>query len=375
MSDHPSFPLVNVADSPQSKPARCRCLSRACLLATVRQQWMLPAVALMAVFGALFPSPGLTVYSIGMPMCTGALFALQGLRLNLTEFRHALVAAHVHVMLQAFSLLLTPALYFGAVFHWKWEEALITRPYAVGTMAQMCMPTTASTSLVFTIQAGGDASAATLNMAGGQMIGAIVAPLTVALFLGASGSHQDLPHTLWKLCYEILLPLCGGVLTQVVLRRSAVGRRVLGVRAWGVLMITVLLLLFYLIFCKAFGPGSEMPSPTTLLVVIGWETGVHLLLVALAWAVSYPLAAPRRAMFVLVAPQKTEGLAAALLTIMFDGSPDFSVGELMLPIVVYHSVQMIFATALVPMLRAYVARRAAPKLEVEPAAEYEALPP
>ena len=44
-------------------------------------------------------------------------------------------------------------------------------------------------------------------MAGGQMIGAIVAPLTVALFLGASGSHQDLPHTLWKLCYEILLPL------------------------------------------------------------------------------------------------------------------------------------------------------------------------
>ena len=151
MSDHPSFPLVNVADSPQSKPARCRCLSRACLLATVRQQWMLPAVALMAVFGALFPTPGLKNYSIGMPMCTGALFALQGLRLNLTEFRHALVAAHVHVMLQTFSLLLTPALYFGAVFHWKWEEALITRPYAVGTMAQMCMPTPASTSLVFTI--------------------------------------------------------------------------------------------------------------------------------------------------------------------------------------------------------------------------------
>ena len=82
-----------------------------------------------------------------------------------------------------------------------------------------------------------------------------------------------------------------------------------------------------------------------------------------------------RRRFLLVAPQKTEGLAAALLTIMFDGSPDFSVGELMLPIVVYHSVQMIFATALVPMLRAYVARRAAPKLEVEPAAEYEALPP
>ena len=153
MSDHPlAFPLVNVADSPQSKPARCRCLSRACLLATVRQQWMLPAVALMAVFGALLPDAAdLKNYSIGMPMCTGALFALQGLRLNLTEFRHALVAAHVHVMLQTFSLVLTPALYFGAVFHWKWEEALTTRPYAVGTMAQMCMPTTASTSLVFTI--------------------------------------------------------------------------------------------------------------------------------------------------------------------------------------------------------------------------------
>ena len=141
MSDHPPSPLVNVADSPQSKPARCRCFSRVAAVAT--RASAVDAARGGADFGALFPSPGLTVYSIGMPMCTGALFALQGLRLNLTEFRHALVAAHVHVMLQTFSLLLTPALYFGAVFHWKWEEALITRPYAVGTMAQMCMPTTA----------------------------------------------------------------------------------------------------------------------------------------------------------------------------------------------------------------------------------------
>ena len=67
------------------------------------------------------------------------------------------------------------------------------------------------------------------------------------------------------------------------------------------------------------------------------------------------LSPPRRIAFALVCPQKTEGMAIALIGIIF---PDkANQGEMMLPIVAYHSVQMLIAALIVPLLRAWGVRR------------------
>ena len=59
----------------------------------------------------------------------------------------------------------------------------------------------------------------------------------------------------------------------------------------------------------------------------------------------------RRIAFVFVAPQKTEGMAIAILAALFGDNPN--VGALTLPIVSYHTVQMLVAAILVPRVRAH----------------------
>ena len=56
--------------------------------------------------------------------------------------------------------------------------------------------------------------------------------------------------------------------------------------------------------------------------------------------------------FVLVSTQKTEGLAFAVIAALassLEGEP--SVAELSLPVIMYHSLQMVVASLLVPFIR------------------------
>ena len=73
----------------------------------------------------------------------------------------------------------------------------------------------------------------------------------------------------------------------------------------------------------------------------------------LAWFISgWVTAVPqRRVAFVLVAPQKTEGMALAILASLF---ADDSIGVMSLPVVIYHSVQMFVALLVIPRLIKYI---------------------
>ena len=87
------------------------------------------------------------------------------------------------MLIQIFSLVFTPCLYYAAVFHWQWEVSagILSQTFAVGMMAAMCMPTTTNTSVLFVQQARGDVSLATINAALGNV---------------------------WALCWHPCSPLC-----------------------------------------------------------------------------------------------------------------------------------------------------------------------
>lgn len=119
----------------------------------------------------------------------------------------------------------------------------------------------------------------------------------------------------------------------------------------------LLVLVFYLTFCKSFEESAGTAGAMEL-GALGrlalWTLAIHLLLVGLAWALSYPFAPRRRVACVMIGPQKTEVMAIAILSVIFAGADDAPIGELMMPIVAYHSLQMLVASAIVPTLRAYV---------------------
>mmetsp|Transcript_6146 Transcript_6146/g.16069 ORF Transcript_6146/g.16069 Transcript_6146/m.16069 type:complete len:380 (+) Transcript_6146:176-1315(+) len=340
---------------------------RALLASVVELYWPLAAAMLMAAVGYATPA-GAAGYTVATNVLVGVLFLVLGLTLNLEELRKGSLAWRFHLLLQGFSLVLSPSLYYFAVYRWGWEvsSGILTRPLAVGCMAACCMPTTAATSLVFVLQAGGDASVSAFNMAFAQTAGVLVAPLSVSLLVGGSGS-SNVPKALWKMSYRILMPLVGGVLLQLLAIR-AIGavraRRTL--RRLKPLNIVCLVVLFYFIFVKAFADSRGLLTAVGMLKLLAWIACVHIVLLGAAWVAASHLLPARRVAFVLVAPQKTEGLALAVLSSLFPSSSSMPIGELALPVIAYHSVQMVVASVVVPLLRwRFGAELAQPRSEVD----------
>jgi predicted Na+-dependent transporter len=375
--------------------------------ATLRQQWALVAVLATMGVAAAEPTFGSSIYKVASKILIVTLFAILGLTLNLSEMRNSMVALQVHVPVQLFSLVLTPTLYYLAVFRWRWEVPGILCPsFAAGTMAALVMPTTTNTNVLFTQQAGGDVPIAVVNAAVGNILGAVVSPLMAMAFLGGQQAHQDLGSILFKLSQEILLPLLIGLVVQISARwcysryRSregggadtvkkallqsqeektqdgggqegeqrggqapAVERWQLATLAAGLHALfkmvegAILVILFYLIFCKAFDrKHSASLSARAVAALIGWISMVHLLVLATAWGCScvlvrYCRMQPKQQVaFMMVAPQKTEGMALAILAVIFANDKS-EMAMLTLPVVVYHSVQMLVAAMLMPWLR------------------------
>merc|ERR1719230_2121148 len=83
--------------------------------------------------------------------------------------------------------------------------------------------------------------------------------------------------------------------------------------------------------------------------MILWVGFLHVLFLALAWLCSWRFGMERRIAFVFTASQKTENMAIAILDQIFPGG-----GVYVLPIVTYHSIQMIVAAMICSPLNSLV---------------------
>lgn len=141
----------------------------------------------------------------------------------------------MHVVCQAFSLGLTPALFYLLLYRPGAADALLTPSLAVGLMAAMCMPTTTNTGVMFVQQARGDASVAAINAAVGNLLGAFVAPLTASATLGGAVAQQDLPAVFLSLTEQVHRQSRNSPPEPAVSRRRVVAsmRRARGIRRVG----------------------------------------------------------------------------------------------------------------------------------------------
>jgi len=346
------YPMLSSAPRPTLHRVR-HCFCNAAAL-----YWPLAAAVAMAVVGYLLPQ-GAVAYKVAMPCLIGTLFLVLGLCLDRSAWLGGVKALHVHTLMQGYSLVAQPVVYFYAAHQTGLDmtSGLLTTTLATGCVVMMAMPTTAATSLVFVQNANADAAVAALNMPLGQVLGAFTAPLLCSILLSSGHlADSNFGQVMWKNTYQILLPMAGGILLQVLLDSWRPGFRHWLRPKLKVINIGTLCVLFYFIFCKAFS-DTESASVLTgpmLLKLLAYVSMVHLIVLLLGWliAVACRLEPARRIAFVLVATQKTEGLAIAVLTSLaasLPGRPDVAV--LSLPVILYHSIQMVVASLLVPFLR------------------------
>lgn len=323
----------------------------------LQQHWMVVAMVAAALVAQRAPAAGAALYhrySKGLIAC---IFLLLGLSLPQDATHKAVKRIAVHARCQALSLVAVPGAYYAVVHRRGLDAAVLGPAVARGLMVCLCMPTTTTTGVVFTEGAGGDASVAAVNAALGNLLGPVVSPATVAFLVGtspASAGEAPLAAKIGALFLVIVLPFATGGVAQTKLGRAAPRVRAAAAKATKV----VLCFLFYFLFCTVFAPFGPSFDPATLAALAAFVLATHVVLLALCWAACRDLAVQDRIAVSLMASQKTESKAAALLTVLYGDSRDL--GELLLPVVAYHSVQMVVAAALAAPMRA-AALRGPPK--------------
>jgi len=131
----------------------------------------------------------------------------------------------------------------------------------------------------------------------------------------------------------------------------------------------MLVVVFYLLFCKVLDGGAKGLSFSECTKMIAFVTILHILAFVGAWVASRPLKLPQRIAMVFVASQKSEGMSLTIITAIFNSD---DVGLYMLPVVVYHTVQMILASLLTGYFRAMVERADCEDLQlIDPLADPE----
>eukprot|EP01064_Diplonema_japonicum_P011041 TRINITY_DN1830_c0_g2_i1.p1 TRINITY_DN1830_c0_g2~~TRINITY_DN1830_c0_g2_i1.p1 ORF type:complete len:364 (+),score=71.21 TRINITY_DN1830_c0_g2_i1:30-1121(+) len=321
----------------------------------IRQQHALMIVIATSGLALIEPSYGAKGgplhYEIVIPTCIVAIFLTIGMVLPADQLANGTRAVSFHIMCQSYSLLVMPFSYYILVYYWKWDQMLdiLSTDFSKGVMAALCMPTTAFTCVMFTRQAGGDESVAVCNAALGNLLGPLVSPVVAHLFLGGHSSMSILKEA-FKLGWQLVLPLIAGLAIQfAVIQHNAELIPVMVKWARFVFDI-ILVVVLYFIFCEGFHAEPDSITAVSVSLMVVWVTVVHICAFVGAWYYASPFSPKRRVALMFVASQKTEGMAIAILAIISNHS-----GALIMPVVVYHTVQMAFAASICPSVKRYLA--------------------
>ena len=166
------------------------------------------AIFVVILIAYFFPQgieilPFKTITDIGI----GLIFLFYGLKLSPVEFKLGLKSYKVHILIQITTFLIFPLLCiaFLPVFEQGIKSELWIALFFLGTL-----PSTVSSSVVMVAIAKGNLPAAIFNASLSGLIGIFATPLWLSIFL-KNAANFEFQDVLLKLCLQILLPLIIGL--------------------------------------------------------------------------------------------------------------------------------------------------------------------
>lgn len=287
-----------------------------------------------------------------------AIFFLQGVQLPGEQLARSVLAWRFHVLVQACTFILFPLLTWGLL---ALLAGFIPPSLRLGFLYLAILPTTISSSVVFTTVAGGNAAAAIFSTAVSNVLGVFIVP-AASLWLLASQGTGDVPAglLLWKVVQLLLLPLVAGQVLRPWLKGVAAAYKKPLVR----LSNFIILFLVYAAFCDSIVGGTW--SRHGWLVAMSAGGGALILLLSstsLVWlgarAAGFDHAHRVTALF--CASQKTLAagvpLAGAIFgTVSAQGGNAAAgslteMGLILLPLMFYHPFQLVLGGLLLSWLQ------------------------
>jgi sodium/bile acid cotransporter 7 len=278
---------------------------------------------------------------------------MAGLGLKTAEFSKAFQRLYFNTFVQVFNFGVVSAICFGfSRMLWK-VGALSSKSLADGMVICSCLSLTVNMVLVLTTSAGGDQASAIFNAAFGNMVGVFLSPVLILGYLGVTG-NVELADVFAKLALRVLLPICLGQ----VLQKSS--KWVVAIvqkykKYFGQAQMYALVYIVYTVFCTTFNEGMAISSVGDVFLMILFQFILLVITMTLAW---YSLRLffrdePKlRVMGLFGCTHKTVAIGVPLINAIYEGNP--YIGVYTLPLLIWHSLQLVLGTLLAPRLAKWV---------------------
>ena len=301
---------------------------------------MLVMVALALFFPALGASDGPLRLDIVTIVGVSLVFFLHGAALSREKIVEGARNWRLHLFVQSCTFILFPLI--GAVILFVCKP-FIPAELLLGVFYLCALPSTVSSSVAMTAMAKGNVPAAIFNATISGLIGMIATPLLMSFVIQASGADLSVGKALLGVAEQLLLPFVLGQLLRPVLggfinKHKAIISKV---------DRTVILLIVFNSFADSTHAGvwSKYPWETIVAVAVMSSALLFVVLGATTWLsrrAGFSLADEITAVF--CGSKKSLANGVPMGKILFAGNS--ALGLIVLPLMIYHQLQLIVCSTL-----------------------------
>ncbi|WP_157220370.1 bile acid:sodium symporter family protein [Flavisphingomonas formosensis] len=314
---------------------------------------MASAIILALLWPALGTADGPLHLGIVTEIGIACVFFLHGAALSPQALRSGATHWRLHLLVQSTTFVLFPIVGFGL---WFATKGLMADGLRLGFFYLCALSSTISSSVAMTGIARGNVAVAVFNASLSGLIGMIVTPFLVGLVSATGAGGPSVGAAILDIVKTLLLPFALGQIARSFIG-GWVGRNK---KLTSTLDRGVIVLIVYNSFCESTLSGlwSKFSVATFALVAI---LSLLLLVLALLYTTLISrwmgLSKADEAAAVFCGSKKSLANGAPIAKILFAGNP--AIGMIMLPLLLYHQIQLIIC--------ANLARRYAARAEAEPA--------
>jgi solute carrier family 10 (sodium/bile acid cotransporter), member 7 len=303
------------------------------------------ALAATVAIASLFPAHGDAAYaaSVAAESAIALLFFLYGARLSPQQAWHGVRQWRLHLLVLSMTFVLFPLLGVAAQVL---VPSVLTPDLYNGVLFLCLVPSTVQSSIAFTSIARGHVSAAIVSASLSNILGIVLTPLLVVLLMNTSGAVHVDSTSIRDIVVQLLLPFGAGQLARpwiagFVARYAAV----LKIVDRGSILLVV-----YAAFSMGVVEGIWFSVDVWRLILVALVAVMLLAIVLVATAAVGRAARLDRAdAIVLLFCGSKKSLASGLpMALVF--FPNNIVGLTMLPLMIFHQIQLVVCAVIASRL-------------------------
>ncbi|KAA9001858.1 bile acid:sodium symporter [Affinibrenneria salicis] len=333
------------------------------LLQRLRIDKFLLVLVTVVILASLFPCEGevKTFFEHFTTFAIALLFFMHGAKLSRAAIASGIGHWRLHLVVFASTFILFPLLGLGMNVL---VPGVLTPALYLGFLYLCALPATVQSAIAYTSMAGGNVAAAICSASASSILGVFLSPILVGLLMHTQGGQTDVLHAIYSIIMQLMVPFVIGHLSRPLIAGWVERNR----KLINITDRSSILLVVYVAFSEAVVQGIwHQINGWALLSVVGCS------LVLLTIVLVINTQAARRLGFntadeitiVFCGSKKSLANGIPMANVLFPAS---AVGAMVLPLMIFHQIQLMVCAALAQRYARRLAREE-PVVQPEQAAE------